>query len=292
MIVQRVFEADAVHAPIPGDVGTIGMLVAYALRKPLFVRHCGNWLAPRTTADRCWRWFMEHTAGGRNVMLATGGTDEPPSSRNSAVQWIFSTSMSARELASSGIARKAPGPPCRLVIVCRQEKEKGASVVIDSMPTVRQHFPGTTLDIVGDGSVLRQQAAQLDLSDCVRFHGKVDHDGVMQILRTADLFCYPTTASEGFPKVIVEALATGLPVITTRVSVLPELLRAGGGVLLDDATPAALADAICDVLASPDEYQAMSANAIRTAAGLSLERWAETIGTRLTTSWGVLRLHA
>src|SRR5258707_15657806 len=36
--------ADAVHTPIPGDVGTIGMLLAFCLRKPLFVRHCGNWL--------------------------------------------------------------------------------------------------------------------------------------------------------------------------------------------------------------------------------------------------------
>src|SRR5207237_6604357 len=84
--------ADAVHAPIPGDVGTIGMLVAFVLRKPLFVRHCGNWLKPRTVAEHFWRWCMERFAGGRNVMMATGGATEPPSSKNLEVRWIFSTS--------------------------------------------------------------------------------------------------------------------------------------------------------------------------------------------------------
>ena len=88
--------ADAVHTPIPGDIGTIGMLMAMAHRKPLFVRHCGNWERRATTAEYFWRWFMETFGGGRNVMLATGGANEPPSSSNPSIRWIFSTSMTNR----------------------------------------------------------------------------------------------------------------------------------------------------------------------------------------------------
>src|SRR6185369_1529040 len=75
-ILRELMKADAVHAPIPGDVGTIGMILAFILRKPLFVRHCGNWLNPVTTAEHFWKWFMERFAGGRQVMLATGGATD------------------------------------------------------------------------------------------------------------------------------------------------------------------------------------------------------------------------
>jgi len=57
---------------------------------------------------------------------------------------------------------------------------------------------------------------------------KVEHSAVLDLLRKADVLLLPTTASEGFPKVVLEAMACGLPVITTRVSVLPELIGIGG----------------------------------------------------------------
>jgi hypothetical protein len=283
--------ADAVHAPIPGDVGTIGMLLAFVLRKPLFVRHCGNWFGPRTVAERFWKWFMQRTAGGRNVMLATGGNAAPPSSGNPALGWIFSTSLTTEELTALAAPREFHAGRCRLIVVCRQEKEKGTDVVLDSLPLVLKRFPDATLDVVGDGSslpALKQQAAALAVADRVTFHGAVDHTTVIRLLQQADVFCYPTSASEGFPKVVLEALACGLPVLATRVSVLPDLLASGCGLLLDDASPAAVAGAIDSCLASADRYLAMSASAIQTARQYSLERWRDTIGASLTAAWGEL----
>src|SRR6267378_170657 len=123
-ILRELVKADAVHAAIPGDIGTIGMLLAFALRKPLFVRHCGNWLKPSTTAERFWKWFMEKFAGGRQVMLATGGSPEPPSCVNSAIHWIFSTTLSDAELRScKGSDRQDAPDRAKLIIVCRQDRE-------------------------------------------------------------------------------------------------------------------------------------------------------------------------
>jgi len=295
-IIRAIRNADAVHAPIPGDVGTIGMVLAVVLRKPLFVRHCGNWLRPRTTAEHFWRWFVERFAGGRNVMLATGGTAEAPSAINPNVRWIFSTSMSEAEL-QLGESRCTPPPAAaRLIIVCRQDKAKGTDTVIDSLPLLMQGLPGIGLDVVGDGDhleALRNRAASLGISDRVVFHGKQNHEAVLRLLRAAHLFVYPTRASEGFPKVVLEALACGLPVVTTRVSVLPQLLADGAGILLDESVPAAVARAVSDALSDPDRYRRMSASAIETARGFSLERWRDTIGLALRGAWGTpLRAHA
>jgi len=292
-LLREFIRADAVHTPIPGDVGTIGMVLAVLFRKPLFVRHCGNWFVQKTTPERFWKWFMETFAGGRNIMLATGGAAEPPSKRNPSIRWIFSTSLTLEELEASPRDRSGPLPKePRLIIVCRQERAKGTGVVIQSLTRIREKFPGVCLDVLGDGGALeefKREASALGLNGSVRFHGKVNHDGVLRLLREADAFCYPTRASEGFPKVVLEAQACGLPVITTRVSVLPELIGRGGGILLDEATPETVAQAVCDLLSNQVRYREMSACALTTARQFSLEHWREMIGGWLRLSWGPLR---
>ena len=291
-IFREVLRADAVHAPIPGDVGTIGMLLAYALRKPLFVRHCGNWTIQTTAAERFWKWFMEKTTGGRNVMLATGGNDEPPSKRNKNVSWIFSTSLTNEELSLYATERKQkPRDHVRLIISCRQETEKGTGVVIESLPLILKEFPNAMLDVVGDGASLiefKRLSERLGQSSRITFHGKVNHEKVLSLLKQADVFCYPTWASEGFPKAVLEALACGLPVVTTRVSVLPQLIEKGCGVLIDEATPIALVSGVREVLASDDGYVAMSAKAVETAKQFSLEAWRDTLGALLYETWSPL----
>jgi glycosyltransferase involved in cell wall biosynthesis len=296
-IMAEVSRADAVHTPIPGDVGTIGMLLGWSLRKPLYVRHCGNWLAPKTLAERFWRWFIETCAGGRYVMSATGGAADTPSRRNAAVRWIFSTSLTEQELNTYGSRlRLAPvGRRAKLVIACRQEKEKGTGVVIDSLPLILQHGSDVTLDVIGDGSALSEfkaRAAALGLADRIVFHGKVGHNAVINLLQSADLFCYPTVASEGFPKVVLEALACGLPVITTKVSVLPQLIGTRCGYLIDEANPTAVAEAVRACLSDPAAYRVMSIHAAQAARQYSLERWRATIGNWLRAAWGPLRADA
>lgn len=287
---RAVRNADAVHTPIPGDVGTIGMIFALILRKRLFVRHCGNWLAPRTTAERVWKWSMERFGGGRNAMLATGGSAEPPSRRNPNVRWIFSTSLHSDEIVNNSPQCAPRDGNLRLIIACRQEERKGTDVVIDALPSIAEVYAGVTLDVVGGGSLLeslKERSEALAVRNRIVFHGKVGQQEVVRLLKTAHLFCYPTSASEGFPKVVLEALAAGLPVITTRVSVLPQLIASGCGRLLNEGTSGALADAIKEICANEELYRQMSTNAIATAGHYTLERWRDLIGQILRESWNV-----
>jgi glycosyltransferase involved in cell wall biosynthesis len=288
ILMPEILHADAVHAPVPGDVGTIGMLLAFLLRKRLFVRYCGNWAVQRTAAERFWRWFMEKVAGGRNVMLATGGDTAPASLKNSSIKWIFATSLTEQELSACGGSKELSfQQPVRLIIACRQDRGKGTGILIESLPIILREFPSTSLDIVGDGESLnefRKMVATLNLNKSVSFHGKVDHSTIMQLLRRADLFCYPTQ-SEGFPKAVLEALACGLPVVTSSVSVLPQLINKGGGVLLDECSPSAVANAVRRILADPKSYRSMSAKAIETARQYSLENWRDEIGRTLQDAW-------
>jgi glycosyltransferase involved in cell wall biosynthesis len=152
---------------------------------------------------------------------------------------------------------------------------------------IRETYPDATLDVVGDGSLLpalRGLAEELGLSDAVHFHGRLNHNDVLRTLQKAHLFVLPTD-SEGFPKAIHEALAHGLPVITTGVSVLPYLIGDHSGVILPNIEPNTIAQTVLDLLNDTDRFQRLSRNAKQTALRYSLESWRDQIGTVLRSAW-------
>ena len=271
--------ARGVHAVIPGDVGTAGLALAYLGRKPLLIRHCGNWTRPVTRAEKLWRGFMERTAGGRTACLATGGGTEPPSETNAHVKWIFSSSLSRAELeACHERGRKKSGRTRRLIIVCRQERRKGTGLVLEALARLVKDGHDLRLTVVGDGSALpafRAEALGLGLQDRVDFVGQVPQAEVMAHLETADVFVFPTSASEGFPKVVLEALAMGRPVITTKVSVLPHLLAGGGGLILPETTSEEIVTAVASLYEQPETLARVGAEAMVVSDAFSSEAWAE-----------------
>jgi len=288
---REIAHADAVHAPVPGDIGFLGLLIALFQRKPLFVRHCGTWGDPITLADKLLLWLLEKIAGGRNVVLATGGAELPPSAKNSHIRWIFSTTMTQAEIASIRPAAPWDGrSTLRLVTVGRVTHEKNMAAILEALPAVCEKIPNLHLDILGDGEALpalQHLAAKLQLSNLVTFHGNVNHTRVLEILSQSHLFVFPTRTKEGFPKAVLEALACGLPVIATRVSVIPQLLNNGSGRLLDDTSAPGVAEAVLQISSNPAHMANMGRLARDVAQGYTLEAWGAAIGEHLQKAWNI-----
>jgi glycosyltransferase involved in cell wall biosynthesis len=285
---REVARADAVHTPVGGDIGTIGIFVALAQRKPLFVRHCGTWGQPISWVDNLLQRLLELIAGRRNVVMATGGDSSPPSKRNPHISWIFSTTLSKRELEHIPPAEVwVPGMPLRLITVGRLSESKNVQSLLQALPLIQQKLPETFLDILGEGeyrSTLEALSANLGLTEYVTFHGNRSHAEVMKALMRSHLFVFPTLR-EGFPKAVTEALACGLPVIATRTSAIPEILRNGGGILLEDTSASAIARAVLKAASDPVELVKMGLRARRTAQSYTLEAWGVIIEDRLKSAW-------
>jgi glycosyltransferase involved in cell wall biosynthesis len=266
------------------------MLLAKWLGKPLLVRHCGNWLVQKTKAEHFWKSFMEKNAGGKNVMLVTGLEDKPAST-NPNIKWIFSSSLRKEEIDELQKHRPTFDPQNpRLIIACRQDKPKGTGVVIEALSKLKAKHPSIHLDVLGEGYDLdyfKSLAKELDLNDNVTFHGKVNHDTVLELMQKAHIFCYPTAASEGFPKVVHEALASGLPVVGTPVSAIKRLLKNGAGILIEKPDPNELSLAIETILSDSGLYYDMQEKAIQAAESFSLDAWRDEIKAHVTKAWAV-----
>lgn len=287
---------DAVHALVPGDLGTLGLLAALARRKPLVVRHCGTWGNRQTLADRFLAGLLPHIAGGRRVILATGGGADPPKGSGGRASWIFSTSLSQAQMNELPEPKPWNGrEPLRLVSVGRLTAGKNAAAAIEAMPEIRRYHPGTTLHLVGHGPAateLKTRIAELELEGAVQLYGNLDQDGVLGALRKSHLFVFPTRVAEGFPKAVLEAMACGLPILVPSVSVLPRWVDLGGGWLLEGSGPEAtsaqaVARTVLAAVADPEELARRAASARKIARGYTLEAWKSEIRRRLEQAWDV-----
>jgi glycosyltransferase involved in cell wall biosynthesis len=117
---------------------------------------------------------------------------------------------------------------------------------------VLRRFPDAAFDIVGGGPLLerlRQMARQYEVGHAFTFHGHCDD--VPARLAEGDIFVLPSR-SEAMPNALLEAMAAGLPVVASAVGGIGEIVADGRtGLLVPADNPAALADRICGLMATP-----------------------------------------
>lgn len=293
---RSVRAADAVHAPVPGDLGTIGILVALMQKKRLFVRHCGRWGKKDTLADRFLLFLLERIAGERNVVLATGGDNQPPSQRNPSIHWIFASSLRRDDMVSIRPAEPwGIGDRLKLITVGAFNEVKNTAVLIQALSIVLKHVPNCHLELIGSGhlyQMLFEQAQTLKLMDSLTFLGNLSHQDVLEFLSRSHIFLLPSH-SEGFPKALLEAMAAGLPVVASSVSVIPYLLgKYKCGILLNRPDAENVAEAVLQMIANPQQVKRMGDNARKAAEGYTLEKWGEQIRHELESAWRIkLRKH-
>jgi glycosyltransferase involved in cell wall biosynthesis len=148
--------------------------------------------------------------------------------------------------------------------VARLSPEKDIATLLRAARLVADAHPDFRLEIAGAGPCdadLRRLADELNLRGHVQFLGEVGD--VPALLARARLFVLPSQ-SEGISLTVLEAMATGLPVVTTLVGGNPEVVLGDTtGTLVPAADPPALADAIIRLLADPDRAQLMGRAARR-----------------------------
>lgn len=156
--------------------------------------------------------------------------------------------------------RPRTGPP-HLVYIGRLEYEKGIHDLIAALPRIRRSHPGARLTIAGTGTqfdFLVEQTRKHRVVRAVTFAGHLDHEQLVHLLHDADVAVLPSHY-EPFGIVALEAAATGVPVVATRVGGLGEAVIDGEtGVACAPRDIAGLTAAVRKVLDDPAAAQRMA----------------------------------
>jgi glycosyltransferase involved in cell wall biosynthesis len=150
-----------------------------------------------------------------------------------------------------------------IIYIGRLSPVKGVEYLIRAMRLVKDKAPDTKLILIGDGSErekIQSIIKQLNLEQLIIHLPQVPNKNIPKYAVASDVLVLPSL-SEGFPMTILEAMASGLPVVSTRVSGLPEIVKEGiNGFLVEPGNPEQLAEKILLLLKNDETRAMMSAN--------------------------------
>lgn len=162
--------------------------------------------------------------------------------------------------------RPAPDEPVRLVTICRLVEKKGVEYGIRAAARLTAEGRRVRYAIVGDGPLrddLERLARELQLGETVTFLGAQEHDAVLAALQNSHIALAPSVTGrdgdqEGIPVSLMEAMATGMPVVSTTHSGIPELVQDGvSGLLVPERDDTALAAALARLIDRPAAWPDM-----------------------------------
>jgi glycosyltransferase involved in cell wall biosynthesis len=165
-------------------------------------------------------------------------------------------------------------PPNAALIgsIGRLTEQKGYPILVDAAAQVLQKLPQSYFLIIGDGEMraeLKQRARSLGVEERVNFCGP--RSDVEELLGCMDLFA-SSSLWEGLPTVIMEAMASGVPVVATDIPGTRDLIQDGdNGWLAPTGDPGALADAILTAMGTPELRASMSERGLQVVRAYSIE---------------------
>ena len=189
-----------------------------------------------------------------------------------------------------------PERPVNIVSVGRAVEKKGYDTLLAALRLLPADLHWRFVHIGGGklAGPLERAAAGLP----VRFLGAQPQDRVVEELRDADLFALacriaPDGDRDGLPNVLMEAASQGLPAVSTRVSAVPEFVRAGeSGLLVEPEDPHAFAAALAALIRNPAERAAMGRAAYaRLCTGFSFEAGIDRLAERFGAPCALRSMH-
>jgi glycosyltransferase involved in cell wall biosynthesis len=279
-------KADIVHVRCPANVSLLAILLLSLRLKPSrrWVKYAGNWQPKgyEPWSYRFQRWWLDMNLH-RGLVTVNGSWPRQPAH----VRPFLNPCLGATELEDGCVAhaRKCLKETCRIVFAGRLETEKGAGRVIDIVARLRSRGLSVHADLVGDGAerpLFEARVRELGLSSTITFHGWLPRPALNPLYKAAHFMLLPSTCSEGWPKVLSEAMAFGVVPIASTVSSIPQLLaefRTGRAIPAGDIDK--YADAIQAFATNPEMWLDHSLKAVQAARRFSYTHYLEAVSKLL-----------
>jgi glycosyltransferase involved in cell wall biosynthesis len=241
------------------------LLIAAAHRRPVvvFFRGWDSRFAERIRARYLRLFRAVYGKAAAHVVLAESFRDWLQDAGMTQPVFVATTVVDPSFLAGAddGVGNeRATSSGCHVLYLSRIDYGKGVVEAIRAFQIAQATCPGMSLTIAGDGPDRKaaEVYARLNGIEGVRFVGHVEGPDKSRLLRQADIFLFPTFYAEGMPNAVLEAMASGLPVVTRAVGGLRDFFRDGlMGHITGSTEPAEFARLLCSLVADPARRRAM-----------------------------------
>ncbi|MGH9386161.1 MAG: glycosyltransferase family 4 protein [Vicinamibacterales bacterium] len=287
-------QCDVVHLRVPTPAAIFAFGIARARRKPMFLLVVGDYAAllPHLPYRGLKKLLFGAYVGfeeralrhmtKRALTFVNGAALREKHERDgSRVFETKTTTLSLEDIASR--LDTCAGTRIRLLTVSRIDPRKGLRVLPDAVARlvaagrdVSLDLIGPTIGLIGDqeADAIQAEAERLGVADRVNLRGPLALDRLMSLYREYDIFILPTRPGEGIPRVLLEAMAGGLPIVTTRVSGISSLITHGENGLLNGGLAADVAADVDRIISSPVLRQHLIREGYATARAHTLEQQA------------------
>lgn len=225
-------QADHIHLRCPGNIGLLGCVVqVFFPKKKKTAKYAGNWdpKAKQPWSYRLQKWLLSNTFLTKNMQVLVYGEW---SHQTKNIVSFFTASYSEAKIQS---VEKTFSAPYKVLFVGALTKGKHPLYAVQLIHRLQQQGVAISLAIYGEGEqrdVLQKYVAEHQLQETVILHGNQAAEVVEQAYKESHFLVLPSQ-SEGWPKVVAEAMFFGCIPLATTVSCVPEMLGHGKhGILL------------------------------------------------------------
>ena len=257
-IFKAMYLADHIHLRSPGNIGLLGCFVQVLFPKKIkTAKYAGNWdpKAKQPISYKLQKWILSNTFLTRNMTVLVYG-DWPNQSKN--IKPFFTASYTKKEII--GTPPKVFKAPYKFLFVGSFVSGKRPLYAIKLIESLVKSGTQCTLELYGDGverAILETYVQDHQLNNVIKFRGNKAAAEVQQAYKRSDFLILPSK-SEGWPKVVAEAMFWGVIPIVTEISCVPWMLDYGNrGILMSAIKQQDLA-VLLEQLEYPKKLQEMS----------------------------------
>jgi glycosyltransferase involved in cell wall biosynthesis len=299
---------DVLHCRVPTPAAFPAYAFARAMRKPIFLLVVGDLGALRPTLPyvgarrAAWGLYtsVEEFLLGRMTRGSLTFANGRALAEKHARAGVPAIETKTTTIAAADVASREDtclGSTIRMLTVSRIDPRKGLRCLPEAVALLRAAGRDVRLDIVGpvvgrpgeqERAAVLEDARRRGVSEFVRCLGPVPLQALLPRYAEYDLFVLPTLPGEGIPRVLLEAMASGLPLITTAVSGIPSLVsNERNGLLIDRADAEAVARAVGRLIDDGTLRRALIRNGYDTARGLTLDTQAARMVAEVASRLGI-----
>lgn len=289
---QEMRSADIVHVRCPAAISMVALIMLLFKSKPKYrwVKYAGNWKPDGREAFSyaIQSWFLKNNLH-RGVVTVNGHWKD----QSRHIFSFLNPCLTDDEIqdADGTNAVKELKPPYQLLFVGRLETEKGVGRILESAAQLQKMNVEFQLHLVGDGPEREQfelQAERLQITQQTRFWGWLPRGSLHEHYKRSHFILLPSTASEGWPKVLSEAMAYGVVVLASTISSIPQILReTGAGLAIDPKEPQKYAETILELINDPSEWKDYRQAARRSACLFSYSHYLDSLKQMMGETWGI-----